>query len=89
MKITGEYIGRLTSKCKSSALIDRVLEVYATKTKLKFYFFNSSTMNWHKKSNLIYSTIILKGSYPEKTLFDTIKKIEKDYQINLSGTLQM
>ena len=40
MRIYGELIGKLTARTnRDSALVDRVLEVYITKTTIKFYLF--------------------------------------------------
>jgi hypothetical protein len=54
MKINGNFIGSISGHSQmNSALVDRFVEIYATKTKLKFYLFNSSIMNWHKKTQVI------------------------------------
>ena len=37
----------------SPALVNRVIEVYYTKTHLKVYLFNSSCKGWHRKENVI------------------------------------
>ena len=54
MRINGTLIGTLRGHSeKSTALVDRVLEIYATKTKLKFYLFKSCVKGWHSKSQLL------------------------------------
>lgn len=54
MKINGNFIGSISGHSQAnSALVDRFVEIYATKTKLKFYLFNSSIMYWHKKTQVI------------------------------------
>ena len=85
MKIYGEYIGKLHCNVGEPAVINRVLEIYATKTLIKFYLFNSGNIAWHRKSCLIYTRNILKGSNPEKRLLEHIEDISKEYKLELSG----
>lgn len=82
MRIYGELIGKLTARTnRDSALIDRVLEVYITKTTIKFYLFKSYNIGWHRECNVVFQTIIKKEDDANKV----IKKIMRDYNLNFDG----
>jgi hypothetical protein len=52
--INGEIIASIGGHTEDSpVLVNRKLEIYVTKTKVKFYLFNSSHKNWFKDSNII------------------------------------
>jgi hypothetical protein len=85
MRIYGEYIGKLQCNVGGTAVMNRVLEIYATKTIIKFFLFNSGNIAWHRKSCLIYTKNILKGRNPEKRLLAHIEDISKEYKLELSG----
>ena len=54
MRINGKLIGRLGGHTEDSpALVNRFVEIYATKTKLKFYLFNSGVLHWHNPSRVL------------------------------------
>lgn len=54
MRINGKLIGRLGGHTEDSlALVNRFVEIYMTKTKLKFYLFNSSVKGWHNPSRVL------------------------------------
>ena len=54
MRIYGKFIGRLGGHTEDSlALVNRFVEIYMTKTKLKFYLFNSSVKGWHNPSRVL------------------------------------
>lgn len=54
MRINGTLIGKLGGhSANSPALVDRVVEFYVTKTKLKIYLFNASVAGWHRPSQVI------------------------------------
>lgn len=54
MRINGKLIGRLGGHTEDSlALVNRFVEIYMTKTKLKFYLFNSSVKGWHNSSQVL------------------------------------
>ena len=54
MRINGTLIGKLGGHtAKNPALVDRFIEIYKTKTKLKFYLFNSSVMHWHNSCQVL------------------------------------
>ena len=62
MRIYGKLITRVKGHTADSpALVNRVIEVYCTKTHLKVYIFNSSCKGWHRKENVI--TMV--KSYPK------------------------
>ena len=54
MRINGKLIGRLGGHTEDSpALVNRFVEIYATKTKLKFYLFNSGVLHWHNSNQVL------------------------------------
>ena len=54
MRINGKLIGRLGGHTENSpALVNRFVEIYATKTKLKFYLFNSGVLHWHNSNQVL------------------------------------
>ena len=54
MRINGKLIGRLGGHTEDSlALVNRFVEIYVTKTKMKFYLFNSSVKGWHNPSRVL------------------------------------
>lgn len=54
MRINGKLIGRLGGHTEDSpALVNRFVEIYMTKTKLKFYLFESSVKWWHNPSRVL------------------------------------
>ena len=54
MRINGKLIGRLGGHTEDSpALVNRFVEIYATKTKLKFYLFNSGVLHWRNPSRVL------------------------------------
>jgi hypothetical protein len=54
MRINGKLIGRLGGHTEDSlALVNRFVEIYMTKTKLKIYLFNSSVKGWHNPSRVL------------------------------------
>jgi hypothetical protein len=54
MRINGKLIGRLGGHTEDSlALVNRFVEIYVTKTKIKFYLFNSSVKGWHNPSRVL------------------------------------
>lgn len=84
MRIYGELIGKLTARTnRDSALVDRVLEVYKTKTTIKFYLFKSYNIGWHRECYVVFKAIIKK----EDDVNKAIKKIMKDYNLNFDGLI--
>jgi E3 ubiquitin-protein ligase DOA10 len=82
MRIYGELIGKLTARTnRDSALVDRVLKVYKTKTTIKLYLFKSYNIGWQKECNVVFQTIIKKEDDANKV----IKKIMRDYNLNFDG----
>lgn len=52
------FYGTLTATFRghtkySKALVDRMVEVYVTKTKVRIYLFDSSYMYWHKDCHIL------------------------------------
>lgn len=68
MYTNGEIIASINGHTENSPyLVNRILEIYVTKTKIKFYLFNSSSKNWHKEQNIIH--------YEDMQLDDNISNI--------------
>ena len=54
MRTYGKLVTKVGGHTENSpALVNRMAEVYVTKTKVKSYLFDSSFMYWHKKNHLI------------------------------------
>lgn len=54
MRFYGTLIATFCGHTKySKALVDRMVEVYVTKTKVKIYLFDSSYMYWHKNCHIL------------------------------------
>lgn len=54
MRINGTLIGKLGGHTENSpALVNRFVEIYATKTKLKFYLFNAGVLHWRNPSRVL------------------------------------
>lgn len=54
MRINGKLIGRLGGHTENSpALVNRFVEIYMTKTKMKFYLFNSTVKGWHNSNRVL------------------------------------
>jgi hypothetical protein len=61
MRIYGKLIGTLNGHTEDSPnLVNRVMEVYETKTKIKFVLFNSSNFFWKQGNNVLYTTELKK-----------------------------
>ena len=86
IKINGEFICKLTARTEDSpALLNRTLHIYATKRFLKFYLFNSSTIGWYRKCNIIYTYKTNFHTNKEKVLLDTIASIMNNFNLEFSG----
>ena len=83
MKIYGNLILEVGGHTKNRrALVDRKVEVYETKTKVKIYLFNSSTMGWHKKNNVISLIEVVKNKPIEDIITEQVSKIAKENEID-------
>ena len=54
MRFYGTLIAKVGGHTKNSpAVVNRMVEVYVTKTKVKIYLFDSSYMYWHKNCHIL------------------------------------
>jgi hypothetical protein len=58
VRINGELVGVYGKSECTPGLIDRHLEVYVTKTRVKGVLFRSTTKGWRKRNNIIDSVHI-------------------------------
>lgn len=91
MKINGILIGEFKGHTNdSSALVNRTLEIYVTKTRVKFYLFKCDVIGWHKKFNVIehlYSTFT-NDTELENNIRYTIETLAKKYKIIFNSHFQ-
>lgn len=86
MRINGKLIGKLYAHTsENSALIDRILEIYETKNKMKFYLFNSSIKGWHNEHQIINKVIIDKYTINKVLIPTCICEIMKKFNLDFSG----
>ena len=54
MRFYGNLIAQVGGHSKNSpVVVDRMVEAYVTKTKVKMYLFDSSYMYWHKNCHIL------------------------------------
>ena len=54
MRFYGNLIAQVGGHSKNSpVVVDRMVEAYVTKTKVKMYLFDSSYMYWHKNGHIL------------------------------------
>lgn len=82
MRIYGKFIGVVKGHKNSSALVDRVIELYQTKTSIKAVVFNSSTIGWHNKVNVITEVVAKHNNKSEEVIETLITKITREQRIN-------
>ena len=69
MRFYGNLIANIGGHTKNSlALVNRMVVVYATKTKVKMYLFDASYMYWQKKCHLIDMVEIAINKRPIKDI---------------------
>ena len=89
MKINGTLIGKLTAHTEDSrALLNRTLHIYATKTTLKVYLFNSSCIGWYRDCNVIYNATIKFYSIKKVVITEVINNIMQKFNLEFSGYFQ-
>lgn len=91
MRINGKHIGTLKGRANDTRnLIDRILEVYETETKIKFYLFNSATMEWHKENNVLCLLEVKKLHHLNVTdaIHRAIKGIMFSFEVKLDGAFK-
>ena len=82
MRFYGNLIANIGGHTKNSpALIDRMVVVYATKTKVKMYLFDSSYMYWQKKCHLIDMVEIAINGSIDDIITEQVEKFSKKYEI--------
>lgn len=82
MRFYGNLIANIGGHTKNSpALIDRMVVVYATKTKVKIYLFDSSYMYWQKKCHLIDMVEIAINGSIDDIITEQVENFSKKYEI--------
>lgn len=85
MYTNGEIIASINGHTENSPyLVNRILEIYVTKTKVKFYLFNSSSKNWHKEYNILDVIETKLDENINQTLRFYIKSIMYKYDIKFN-----
>lgn len=73
MRINGELVGVYGKSVNTPGLIDRHLEIYVTKTKIKGILFRSTVKGWRTKHNILQSVHIT-DTDPISKLDDILKE---------------
>jgi hypothetical protein len=82
MRFYGNLIANIGGHTKNSpALVNRMVVVYATKTKVKIYLFDSSYMYWQKKCHLIDMIEVAINGSIDDIIAEQLEKISKKYEI--------
>lgn len=71
VRINGDLVGVYGKSVHQPGLIDRHLEIYVTKTKIKGFLFRSTMKGWRTKHNILES-IIIKDANPITKLNDVL-----------------
>lgn len=82
MRFYGNLIANIGGHTKNSpALVNRMVVVYATKTKVKMYLFDSSFMYWQKKCHLIDMVEIAINGSIDDIIDEQLEKISTKHEI--------
>ena len=82
MRFYGNLIANIGGHTKNSpALINRMVVVYATKTKVKMYLFDSSYMYWQKKCHLIDMVEVAINGSIDDIIEEQLEKISTKHEI--------
>ena len=82
MRFYGKFIAQIGGHTKNSPnLIDRMVVVYATKTKVKMYLFDSSYMYWQKKCHLIDMVEVAINGSIDDIIAEQLEKLSTKYKI--------
>jgi hypothetical protein len=82
MRFYGNLIANIGGHTKNSpALVNRMVVVYATKTKVKMYLFDSSYMYWQKKCHLIDMVEIAINGSIDDIIAEQLEKFSTKYEI--------
>ena len=88
MRINGTYIGGFYAHTEDSpVLLNRKLEIYVTKTKVKFYLFNSGNLEWHKEYNVIYNCSVKYKNNLIEVITITIANILRTYKLKVQHNI--
>lgn len=82
MRFYGNLVANIGGHAKNSpVVVNRMVVVYATKTKVKIYLFDSSYMYWQKKCHLIdIIEVAINGSIDD-IITEQLEKISTKYEI--------
>lgn len=82
MRFYGNLIANIGGHTKNSpALVNRMVVVYTTKTKVKMYLFDSSYMYWQKKCHLIDMVEIAINGSIDDIIAEQLEKFSTKYEI--------
>jgi hypothetical protein len=82
MRFYGNLITNIGGHTKNSpVVVNRKVVVYATKTKVKMYLFDSSYMYWQKKCHLIDMVEIAINGSIDDIIAEQLEKLSTKYEI--------
>jgi hypothetical protein len=82
MRFYGNLIAQVGGHTKNSpVLMNRMVVVYTTKTKVKMYLFDSSYMYWQKKCHLIDMVEVAINGSIDDIIAEQLEKFSTKYEI--------
>lgn len=82
MRFYGNLIANIGGHTKNSpVVVNRMVVVYATKTKVKIYLFDSSYMYWQKKCHLIDMVEVAINGSIDDIIAEQLEKLSTKYEI--------
>lgn len=84
MRFYGTLIAKVDGHTKNSpVVVNRVVEVYVTKTKVKIYLFDSSYMYWHKNCHILdIVEVAINNQHIKDIVSDQINNLAIKNEIN-------
>jgi hypothetical protein len=87
MRINGKLIGRLGGHTEDSpALVNRFVEIYMTKTKMKIYLFNSSVKGWRNPNQVLQIVDVKLNKDVRELISEYLNILMRINNIRFNGT---
>lgn len=91
MRFYGTLIAKVGGHTKNSpVIVNRMVEIYETKTKVKIYLFDSSYMYWHKNCHILDIVEVAINNQPIKDIIsDQINNLATKNEIKFNNFEKM
>ena len=91
MRFYGKLITTVGGHTKNSpVIVDRMVEAYVTKTKVKMYLFESDYKYWHKNGHILDIVEVAINKRPIKDIItEQINKFATENEINFENFAEM